>query len=468
MPKYMNTVKVTNRYDKRCLAKGLYIDNDTQKTGLNNNDLVIGSSGSSKTGSIVYTQLKMLENTSLVVADTKGRLHKMFRSELEGKGFKVRTLDFVNPENSCVYNPLDYVRKNKSGAYNELDIMKISHALIPDEMNGKDPFWSKNARAILEFFIGYCLEALPEEDHDMYTVCRLYRMFTKEMGESAFIYWIDEHPGSFVSNRYDEIKGMSTSEKTLASIYAYVNTALYPFDISDLDRIFSKNPNGHDDISAPTEAPDLDELGLDEVIYDDEYCLEEEELLDDSAYEDIDEEPAEELDIASLGKEKTVLFLNISDTDHSLDGLVNLFYTQTLQTLVADADSDDDGRLAIPCRIMFDDFAAGTVIPDFDKIISVVRSRDIWLTLCIQALSQLRSLYSEDQALTIMNNCDHIVYLAGNDINTAEFIGMRARKTPEAILAMNRAKEYVIEGGMMAVLYDKVPPYSYTKEDLTA
>ncbi len=100
-------MKNQNRYSYRVLGKNLKVSNDTRVTSCNNNDLIVGGSGSSKTGSIVYAQLRTLKDSSLVVADTKGRLAKMFTKELEEKGYEVLTLDFVNPEMSSHYNPLD-------------------------------------------------------------------------------------------------------------------------------------------------------------------------------------------------------------------------------------------------------------------------------------------------------------------------------------------------------------------------
>jgi type IV secretory pathway TraG/TraD family ATPase VirD4 len=162
-----------------------------------------------------------------------------------------------------------------------------------------------------------------------------------------------------------------------------------------------------------------------------------------------------------------VLFVTVSDTDHSLDALVNLFYTQTLQTLISKADQRSDGQLKVPVRIIMDDFASSATIPDFDKIISVVRSRDIWLTMCVQSFTQLESLYPHAQALTLINKCDPLVYLGSNDIQSAEFMGTRALKTPEIILGMDRTKEYIIEGGKPAILVDKVPSYSYKETEVS-
>ena len=444
MPKMNNVTKMNTetknksgwngitRYEKRCLGKGIYISNNTRETHLNNNDLIIGSAGSCKTGSIVYTQLKTLQNSSLIVADSKNMLHRMFKDELEQKGYKVRVLDFVNLEQSCMYNPLDYVRKNADGSYNEIDIMKISRSLIPDRLDGNDPFWAISGRAVLEFFLSYTLSALPKEDHNMYTVSRLYRAFSQEMGENAFLDWIDKHPGTFTANRYAQIRNMRNADRTWSSILGFVNVALYPFDVAALHHIFDPKMYRH---------------------------------YKRKNQKDVSKE-REDLNIASIGREKTVVFLNISDTDHSIDSLVNLFYTQALQTLVSEADQQDNGQLTVPCRIIFDDFASGTIIPDFDKIISVIRSRDIWVTISIQSLSQLESLYSHAQSLTIQNNCDHIIYMGSNDLSSAEYIGTRAGRVPEEVLAMDRTKEYFIEGGKKAMLVDKVPPYSYGEKSM--
>lgn len=417
-----------NRYGYRILGKDVLISNDTRETHLNNNDLICGASGSSKTGSVVYTQLKTLNDSSLVVVDTKGRLSSMFKGELKEKGYNVLTLDFADPEKSCRYNPLSYIRKTRSGSYSELDIAKLAASLAPLGKSEREPFWTLSARLVLEFFISFTLEALPEEDHSMYTVSRLYRAFTKDAGESGFLPWLEEHPDSFAKIRYDEIRALKAAEKTISSIYGFVNMALFPFDLSELRCIF-----------------DTDQK--------------------------IPGRRTGTLDIGMLGEKKTVLFLNVSDVDRSMDALVNIFYTQVLQTLITKADNEPGGQLKIPVRVIMDDFASSATIPDFDKIISVVRSRDLWLTLCIQSFTQLESIYTHEQAQTIISNCDHIVYLGSNDIRSAEFIGTRAKKPPESILAMDRTKEYVLEGGKPAVLVNKVPPYSYTGiagEELTA
>ncbi len=400
----------SNRYSTRPLGKKLLVSNDTRITHCSNNDLIIGSSGSSKTGSIVYSQLKSLEDSSLVVVDTKSRLQKMFKRELEAKGFAVYTVDFVNPHRSAGYNPFCYIRRHEDGSIREQDIVSLAKALLPDCLDEKEKFWVIAARTYLEFPIAFTVSALPREDHNMITVGRLHRTFMKEMGVQGFLKWIEDNPQSFAGKKFEELNGWKNAEKMTSSINAFVTTAVTPFDTKELEYIFGAQKS---------------------------------------------------IDLKELGRKKTVLFLNISDSDHSQDVLVNLLYTSLFQCLIAEADENKDGQLKVPVRIIMDDFASGATIDSFDKIISVVRSRDIWLTLCCQSMSQLYSLYSEAQALTIINNCDHIVYLGGMDLSTAQFIATHASRTPENILCMPRDKQYVLEAGKHVVLMEKIPSYSY-------
>lgn len=127
------------------------------------------------------------------------------------------------------------------------------------------------------------------------------------------------------------------------------------------------------------------------------------------------------------------------------------------------ADARSDGRLKVPVRIIMDDFAASARIPDFDKIISVIRSRDISVSLILQSMTQLEAMYSHAEATTIINNCDHIIYLGSQDLQTAEFIGNRIFQTPDTVLCTPRDKSIVIATGEKAVIADKIKPYSTLK-----
>ncbi len=397
----------------RIIAKNIEISNDTKLTGLNNNDLIIGSSGSGKTGGYVIPNLQNITG-SMIVSDTKGQLAKRFTKELKAKGYTVYTLDFVNPQASCGYNPLQEIRRHKNGAYREQDILTLANTLMP-VMDSRDPFWEKAAAGYIAFLIGYCLEALPEREQNMMSVCSLFRASLNNNGLLPFERWVNENPDSYTAKKLPRIMYSVRADKMWASISEFVERALEPFDIEEARTIFA---------SPKPFSPVI------------------------------------------LGKKKTVLFLNVSDTDSTYDKLVNVFYTQTLQRLCSEADASKDGRLAVPVRIIMDDFAASAKIPDFTKVISVIRSREISVSLILQSMAQLESMYTHSEAITIINNCDHLLYLGCQDMETAEFIGCRAFKTADSVLCLPRDKAILIRNGEKAVTVDKIKPYSTVVEDV--
>lgn len=144
---------------------------------------------------------------------------------------------------------------------------------------------------------------------------------------------------------------------------------------------------------------------------------------------------------------KTALFLSVSDSDRSQDALINLFYTQALQYLMAAADRQPDSRLPIPVRFILDDFSTNTVIPDFDKIISVIRSREIYVSVIIQSLSQLEGLYGHARAQTIINGCDHCLYLGGTDTQTAEYFSRKFNCQISTVLNLPLDGLFIFERG---------------------
>ena len=397
---------------KRILAQGISISNDTRITGLNNNDLIIGSSGAGKTGGYVIPNIQNISG-SLIVTDTKGSLGKKFTKELKNKGYDVYTLDLVNPTRSCGYNPLQAIRRYKDGSYREQDIITLADILVPP-LDKHDPFWEKSAAAYIVFLIAFTLDALPESEQNMCSVCKLHRMFVKNNGNLSFGEWTREHPDSFSAKRYDKVQGIKVAERAWCSIAEFVNRALELFEFREAKYIFERK-----------------------------------------AY----------FDIRSLGQKKTVLFFNISDTDRAFDNIANAFYTQALHVLCAEADKNRNGRLKVPVRIIMDDFANSAKIPHFDKVISVIRSREISVSLILQSMTQLESMYGAADAATIINNCDHLLYLGSQDQRTAEFIGCRAYKTPETVLCKPKDKAYLLTSGEKARLVDKVRPYSTLEQE---
>ncbi len=391
----------------RILSKDVIISNDTKLTGLNNNDMIIGSSGSGKTGGYVIPNLQNITG-SMVVSDTKKQLYKSFKRELEKKGYDVYILDFVNPMNSCGYNPLAEIRRYKNGKYCDKDITTLADIIMPI-LSKQDPFWEQAAASLLNFLISYCLEALPEKDHNMTTVCDLFNAVITPEGMLPFELWTKKNPDSYSARKINHIISIRETDKTWSCIVEFLNCALEPFMFSEAKTIFQNENN------------------FSPVI---------------------------------LGKKKSVLFINVSDTDGSLDRLVNIFYTQTLNRLCSEADENKDGKLDVPVRIIMDDFAAGAKIPDFQKIVSVIRSREISVSLILQSLSQLESMYSHPEALTIVNNCDHLLYLGCQDMETAEFIGCRAFKPADFILCLPRDQAILITNGEKAKFVEKIKPYS--------
>ena len=153
----------------------------------------------------------------------------------------------------------------------------------------------------------------------------------------------------------------------------------------------------------------------------------------------------ERVDFASLRGRKTALFVNVSDTDRSMDRLVSLLYTQAIQTLCNTPEVD--GEPYLPVRMIMDDFASGCRVEDFDKVISVVRSRHLYLSIIIQSLSQLEGLYGSARSATILNNADNLLYLGGADVATAKYVGDRANLPAHSVLDMGVDEALLFQRG---------------------
>jgi len=394
----------------RILGADYTVSNDARATGLNNNDLIIGQSGSGKTGSYVIPNIQTLDH-SLIVSDTKCNLYRHFKDELIAKGFKVSILDFVHPETSCQYNPLRYIRRYSNGKYREQDVLSLATSLVPS-MDKKEPFWEMAARTYISYLIGYVLETLPPSEQNLYQVSRMHRLFSLTRGEDQFYKHASSDPTSFSSRKYLHIKGSMTADRTWACISEFATQALSIYDTNTILHMIGRGIS---------------------------------------------------LDLRSFGSEKHVLFLNVSDTDRTYDGLINSFYTQALQVLCSQADSSPDNRLKVPVRIILDDFGTSAKIQNFDKIISVIRSREIYVSIILQCVTQLDSSYGRSIAKTIFGNCDHIIYLGGNDYETAEYIASHAHTSPERVLTLPRGKEYILETGKQGHLANRIRPYSTLK-----
>lgn len=391
--------------------------NDSRLTGLNNNDLIIGPSGSGKTGGYVIPNILQAQG-SIVVADTKSNLSRTLGPTLRAKGYDVYVVDFVHPEKSSPYNPLDYIATDElTGEPKEQDIMSIARILVPI-LDKHEPFWEMAARTVVACLVSFVKEAFPPEEQNLASVTALYKLLVNQYAQKSssdlcipFLEeWAVVKPDSFTTKKYFMFKSVLAADRTWSCISQFVSTSIDVFDFREASRMFASKPDFR---------------------------------------------------IEELGHRKCAVFLNISDTDRTLDTLVNLFYTQALQSLCREADRCPGSRLKVPVRIMLDDFATNAYIPDFDKVISVIRSREIAVSVILQSLTQLETLYEHPAAMTILNNCDHILYLGGNDLETARYISTYADKPLSKVLCMELNKACLITRGQKAEIADKIQPYSY-------
>lgn len=379
----------------RIIAKDITQSNDTHETRLNNNDLIIGPSGAGKTRGYVIPNI-LQANESMIIADTKGDLADTYTPYLEKKGYKVLVMDFKDTLKSCGYNPLDNIRYDKAvDRYKDQDIIKLVKCIAPN-LDNRDPFWDEQGRTLLTLLITYVLENMEPEAKNLITVQDLFSMWTKESAEQLFSELERENPDSFALAKYNMVKKNFGAEKMNASIEAFTAQALDIFTFDGTKKMVT-NP--------------------------------------------------EKIDIKAIGREKTAVFLNISDVDRSMDKLVNIFYTQALDMLVEEAESNQGYRLKVPVRFILDDFATNAHIPDFENIISVIRSREIYVSIILQSITQLDGIYGPYNAKTIINNCDTMLYLGGQDDATIELIAKKANRTPDKIQNMELTEAYLFIRG---------------------
>ncbi len=390
----------------RILAHNEYVSNDTWKTRLNNNDVIIGPSGAGKTRSYVKPNI-MQCNESMIIADTKGNLHRQLRPLLEEEGYRILVLDIKNLKNSCGYNPFDFIRfDHERKVYQEQDIITVSSALVPLDPLKDNPFFDMSARMYLSCLIGYSLECRPKSEHNLDCVYHLLNILSAKPEEfdtmMEKLNVLDKR--SFAVRQYRLFRSNRTIENVHNTILAILGEKLSTLCFSNVVDLYTAENR---------------------------------------------------IDFKRLGKEKTIVFLCISDTDRSLDRLTSLFYTQALQSLCNQADDTKGGRLRVPVRFIFDDFATNTFIEGFDNIISVIRSREIYVSVILQSITQLQGLYGIERSQTIINNFDHCLYLGGQDVVTAQYMSVKSEIPVVDILNMPLDKSYLFRRGSRAILVDR-------------
>ena len=372
----------------RILAKGVTVSNDTWRTGLNNNTLVIGPSGAGKTRGYVIPNLLASEG-SIVVTDTKGELYGWLRDQLEQRGYRVSCIDFTDPVASTIgYDPLDHIRII-NGKVREQDVVSVAASLCPVD-NNYEPFWDYIVRGLITSLISYTMAALPKEEWNLSSVCRLYETVVDGRYEKLLEELKEEEPNAFAVRQYAATMAAKDAEKMTASIRSVTGEKLLPYMVGEMDQLFKMGNR---------------------------------------------------IDFCDLRRQKTALFVHVSDVDRSMDRLVALFYEQMFKALIERSDQD-----GFPVHIILDDFACGCPIQGFDNIISVIRSRNIAASIMIQSITQLEKLYGPAAAI-ICENCDTTLYLGGNDPTTARWIGERANKPPHAILSMPVEDMLILQRG---------------------
>lgn len=400
----------------RILAENIKMNTNTRETGINNNDLIIGPSGSGKTMGYVIPNIVNAEE-SLIVADTKGNLQHKLGSIMANKGYTVISIDFKEiAKSQWGYNPMDFIRQNhKNHEYNEQDIITIAKVLCPLKTR-KEPFWEQSAQMYLECIISYVMESLPANERNLKTVSKIASYIGTDVFDNMMNELEQVKPDCFTIRRYRQMCSNRDAEKMEASIKGFVFNSLNSFNNADVWNLFNNRRK---------------------IVF------------------------------KQLSREKTVVFLNISDTDRSRDDLVNLFYTQALQVLCREADSRmPEFKLKIPVRFILDDFATNTLIPNFDNIISVIRSREISVSLIIQSISQLEGLYGTAASKTIINNCDNILYLGGQDIDTAKYMSEKLNKTVFSILNLSLDRAFLFTRGSKPREVQKVIPGGETYREI--
>lgn len=393
-------------------GKNVYFSKDAFKTWNNNNVMVVGTSGGGKTRCMVEPALLQAEG-SYVVSDPKGKLYKDYAKYLESKGYEVLKMDFIHPEKSLHYNPLALCK-------NTQDIQKLAHVLVYsfNSASHVDPFWDQTALILLTALIGYLVEEadiakdslaqrIKLEEMNLCSVGKLLvagRRADRDSNElrSAVTRIFEDHRAryfkkynedSWAYQRYQEV--LLSAGRTYDSICISAAAKMSTFDTKEIREMLGKN----------------------------------------------------DIDFPSLGKKKTAIFVEVSDTDRSMDALVNLFYTQLMNSLCTYADEQcENNRLKVPVQFILDDFATNARIDNFENMISNIRSRNISAMIMVQSESQLEAGYGKS-ASTIVNNCSTYVYLGGTDPKMAELLAPRVNKTAHSILNMPVNMCYVCRRG---------------------
>lgn len=355
----------------KLLTQHVRIGIDGRKHRRNLNVLVCGGSGAGKTRFYCKPNI-MQANTSFVVLDPKGEIIRDTGGLLEKKGYEVRVLDLINMEKSHCYNPFRYITSDN-------DVQKLVTNLFksttPKGSQSSDPFWDTAASMLLLALIFYLKYEAPEEEQNFPMVMEMLR--AGDVSEE------------------DE------------SYYSPLDSLFYDLEMRQPDHIAVKYYKAYHSGSAKT----LKSIQITLAARLEKFNLESMAMLT----------ATDELDLSSMGEKKVALFALIPDNDTSFNFLVSILYTQLFQQLFYTADRKYGGSLPVHVHFCMDEFSNVSLPDDFDKILSVMRSRGVSVSIILQNMAQLKALF-EKQWESIVGNCDGFLYLGGNEQSTHKYV----------------------------------------------
>ena len=373
----------------KILTQNVRMGLDGRKHRRNLNVMVVGGSGSGKTRFYCKPNI-MQANTSMVILDPKGENLKATGALLKSKGYEIKVLDLINMEKSHCYNPFVYVRDDNDAQRLVTNLFKST---TPKGASSQDPFWDTAAEMLLLALIFYLKYEAPEDEQNFAMVLEMLRAGDIDEDDSNSYSPLDRlfnnlamrEPEHIAVKYYHNYR--SGSAKTLKSIQITLASRLEKFNL--------------DDVASMT--------------------------------------MTDELELEKMGERKTALFALIPDNDTSFNFLVSLLYTQLFQQLFHVADHKYEGRLPVHVHLIMDEFANVSLPDDFDKILAVMRSREISVSIVLQNLAQLKALF-EKQWESVIGNCDEFLYLGGNEQSTHKYVSEMLGK--ETIDTNNHNRSY--------------------------
>lgn len=393
-------------FDRLILARNCETTSDSALTGRNNNQAVVGGSGSGKTMSVTEPMLLYTQERNLIVTVTKPRIIAKYAPLLRSRGYRVEVVDFTCPQNTTLaYDPLQYVR-----TFDDVSFMARSIVMANPQKKSSsaDPYWDESAIGLLSALIAYVL--MTDPNPSLAAVISLYKGMKVDFRNQCITTNLDhrfqrlreQDPGNFAAMHWKSFQNLPG--RTAACVISALNVTLG--------------------------------------------------ALFDPALMEMMELP-QKLDFPRLASEKSVLFVVTSPVNPALNCFISQFYATALKELFEFAQTCPEGRLPRPLHITCDDFATGAPIPDFPQYISIIREADLSVTILCQSESQLETLYGCAGATTILNNCDTYIFTGSMDLTTARNVSQRLNRPLEDALNLPVGKFVVFRRGLAPLMTER-------------